>query len=80
MPITIQLPLLHVTLLFGTGRQGGHIHEFVFGPFTYGPKERGLELDPENSEHENLKEWIGGAFDPTAFDVAEVNERLTPSK
>ena len=35
--------------------------------------------DPINPQHEELKEWIGGAFDPGAFDVAEVNERLNPT-
>ena len=30
-PITIDLPLLHTTLLFGMGWEGGHIHEFMFG-------------------------------------------------
>ena len=29
VPVTIRLPLLHATLLFGTGWQGGHMHEFV---------------------------------------------------
>ena len=32
--------------------------------------------DKTNPEHEDLKEWIGGSFDPAAFDVAEVNARL----
>ena len=36
--------------------------------------------DPSNPEHEDLKAWIGGSFDPAAFDVAEVNERLRPSE
>ncbi|MDO8774123.1 MAG: hypothetical protein Q7K57_36515 [Burkholderiaceae bacterium] len=31
VPVTIELLRLHTTLLFGTGWQGGHIHEFVFG-------------------------------------------------
>lgn len=158
VPITIELPLLHTTLLFGTGWQGGHIHEFVFGHDSYGPKEPGLDLDhvmdeervtlrealgarktfvyvydygddwrhkvkvekivtldapisrgvcidgenacppedvggapgyeeflaaladPAHPEHGELKEWIGGSFDPAAFDVAEVNQRLNPSE
>lgn len=33
--------------------------------------------DPSNPEHEDLKAWIGGSFDPAAFDVADVNERLS---
>lgn len=158
VPITIELPQLHSTLLFGTGWQGGHIHEFVFGHDSYGAKEPGLELehvmdedrvtlrealgarktfvyvydygddwrhkvkvekivtldapisrgvciggenacppedvggapgyelflaalaDPNDPQHGELKEWIGGSFDPTAFDVAEVNQRLSPSE
>lgn len=138
--------------------QGGHIHEFVFGRDTCGPKKPGLDLDhvmdevrvtlgealgekktfvymygygddwrhkvkvekivtldapiasgvciggenacppedvgdapgyeeflaaladPNDPQHGELKDWIGGSFDPTAFDVAEVNERLTASE
>lgn len=158
VPITTRLPLLHATLLFGMGWQGGHIHEFVFGRDSYGPKEPGLDLDhvmdekrvtlrealgarktfvyvydygddwrhkvkvekivtldapissgvctggenacppedvggapgyeeflaaladPGNLQHDELKAWIGGSFDPTAFDVDEVNQRLTPAE
>lgn len=159
VPITIELPLLHVTLLFGTGWEGGHSHEFVFANANYGANEPGLDLppevmdeehvtlrealgstktfayvydygdnwrhkvrvekvvtldapissglciagenacppedvggapgyeeflaalaDPNHPEHNDLKAWIGGAFDPAAFDVAEVNQRLSPSE
>ena len=157
VPITIDLPLLHATLLFGMGWQGGHIHEFVIGRDKYGPTdmaelddiadeenvtlrealgakktftyvydygddwrhkvkvekivtvdapidtamciggenacppedvggapgyEQFLEAlaDPNHSEHRNLMEWIGGSFDPTAFSVAEVNDRLTSAE
>jgi len=157
VPITIDLPLLHATLLFGMGWQGGHIHEFVIGRDRYGPTdmaelddiadeenvtlrealgakktftyvydygddwrhkvkverivtldapidtgmciggenacppedvggapgyEQFLEAlaDPNHSEHRNLMEWIGGSFDPTAFSVAEVNDRLTSTE
>ena len=158
VPITIELPLLHSTLLFGTGWQGGHLHEFLFGEDSYGRIEPGLDLDevmdeeqvtlrealgarktflyvydygdnwrhkvkiekivtldapissgvciggenacppedvggapgyedflaaladPNDPEHEHLKEWIGGSFDPAAFDVDAVNQRLSPSE
>ena len=30
----------------------------------------------EHPEHEEYLEWIGGSFDPEAFDCAEVNEEL----
>ena len=35
--------------------------------------------DPTHEEHENYTEWIGGDFDPEAFDLEEVNARLKPS-
>jgi len=155
VPTTIGLGLLHVTILCGTGWQGGHVHELVFGDDHYGAKEPGLDFpevideesvtlrealgtrkafvyvydfgdnwrhkvkvekivdldapishgvcigaenacppedvggapgyeeflealaDPDHSEHQHLKDWIGGSFDPAAFDVAEANQRLT---
>jgi hypothetical protein len=36
--------------------------------------------DPSHEEHESMLEWIGGSFDPKAFDIAEVNERLAEFK
>ena len=158
VPATIKLSTLHGVLLFGTGWQGGHIHEFIFADANYARVEPGLELpdgvlnessvtlrqalgsrktfvyvydygdnwshkvkvekiinldapisqatcldgqnacppedvggapgyaeflqalaDPQNPEHEELKQWAGGSVDPAAFDVANVNERLNPS-
>ncbi len=158
VPATIKLSDLHRVLLFGTGWQGGHIHEFIFADANYARVEPGLDLpdgvlneapvtlrkalgsrktfvyvydygdnwshkvkvekiidldapiswaicldgqnacppedvggapgyadflealaDPANPEHEDLKQWVGGSFDPVAFDVADVNERLNPS-
>lgn len=32
--------------------------------------------DPQHEEHEETLEWIGGSFDPGAFDLEDVNERL----
>lgn len=32
--------------------------------------------DPKNSEHEEMLEWVGGAFDPEAVDLDEVNHEL----
>jgi hypothetical protein len=32
--------------------------------------------DPDHSEHEDYLEWIGGEFDPEAFDLEETNEIL----
>jgi len=32
--------------------------------------------DPSHERHEELLDWIGGDFDPEAFDVNLVNESL----
>lgn len=32
--------------------------------------------NPDHPEHEDYLEWVGGAFDPEALDLEEVNERL----
>ena len=32
--------------------------------------------DPNNSEHDEYLEWVGGEFDPDEFDLQEVNEQL----
>jgi hypothetical protein len=32
--------------------------------------------DPKHPEHEDRLEWIGGSFDPEAFDVGKVNRAL----
>ncbi|MEO8652794.1 MAG: plasmid pRiA4b ORF-3 family protein [Ramlibacter sp.] len=155
IPSTIELPLLHVVLLWGMGWQGGHVHEFIFADANYGLVEPGHDLpdgvldeegvtlgealgtrktfiylydwgdnwrhkvkveqmvtldeplartrcidganacppediggapgyeeflealrDSSHPEHRETKEWIGGDFDPAAFDIAEVNARL----
>jgi hypothetical protein len=34
--------------------------------------------DPAHPEHADLRDWIGGKFDPDAFPVDEVNRRLVP--
>ena len=32
--------------------------------------------DPEHEEHDTMLEWVGGKFDPKAFDVAAVDRAL----
>ncbi len=32
--------------------------------------------DPQHPEHEEMVDWVGGAFDPEAFDLDEVNSEL----
>jgi hypothetical protein len=32
--------------------------------------------DPSHSEHETMLHWVGGEFDPEAFDLAETNANL----
>ena len=36
--------------------------------------------DPENEEYESMLEWVGGAFDPEAFDIRKVNRFLKKIK
>lgn len=32
--------------------------------------------DPNHPEHDEMLEWIGGSFDPEAFDIDEINRKL----
>jgi hypothetical protein len=32
--------------------------------------------DPDHPEHDDMLEWIGGEFDPEAFDLDEINAAL----
>ena len=32
--------------------------------------------NPTHPEHEGMLEWVGGSFDPKAFDLEQVNQRL----
>jgi hypothetical protein len=49
--------------------------EDVGGPWRY---EGFLEAthDPQNDEHASYLEWVAGEFDPEAFDMEAVNQRL----
>ena len=49
------------------------------GPWGY---ERLLEVlrAPKHEEHEEMREWIGGDFDPEAFDLTAVNRELRRMK
>jgi hypothetical protein len=49
--------------------------EDVGGPYGYADF---LEVlaDPEHPDHQEMVEWIGGPFDPEAFDMKAVNTAL----
>ncbi len=49
--------------------------EDVGGPYTY-PEFLDALADPDHEDHEFYVDWLGDKFDPKAFNVAEVNERL----
>jgi hypothetical protein len=36
--------------------------------------------DPDHEEHEEMLEWVGGNFDPEAFDINKINEALAHSR
>ena len=45
------------------------------GPWGYGDFVAAIQ-DPQDERHEELLEWIGGEFDPEAFDIEAVNAEL----
>jgi hypothetical protein len=45
------------------------------GPWGYGDFLRAIN-DPNHEEHKQLLEWVGGSFDPEAFDLDGVDGRL----
>jgi hypothetical protein len=61
VPLTIELSRLHVMLLWGTGWDGGHVHEFVFGHDHYGATEPGREFPDDLMPEEDvtLSEALG---------------------
>ena len=36
--------------------------------------------DPNHEQHQEMRDWIGGDFDPQAFSVDSVNRRLAPKR
>jgi len=36
--------------------------------------------DPNHEQHQEMRDWIGGDFDPRAFSVEEVNRKLAPKR
>jgi hypothetical protein len=34
--------------------------------------------DPKHERHEEMREWVGEDYDPEAFSIEEINQRLTP--
>jgi len=49
--------------------------EDVGGPWGYSDFLQALN-DPKHDEHEQWSEWIGGSFDPDAFDLASADAAL----
>jgi hypothetical protein len=45
------------------------------GPWGYGDFVDAIQ-DPRHKRHKELLEWVGGEFDPEAFDLGAVNEQL----
>lgn len=45
------------------------------GPFGYADFLEAMD-DPSHEEHQSVRDWIGGPFDPDAFDLVAVNRRL----
>jgi hypothetical protein len=49
------------------------------GSWGYGNFLKAIQ-DPSHPEHQDMMEWIGGPFDPEAFDIEAVNAQLAPSR
>ena len=45
------------------------------GPWGYGDFLEAIK-DPKNEQHEEMLEWVGREFDPEAFDLEAVNQKL----
>jgi hypothetical protein len=45
------------------------------GPFGYGDFVEAIQ-DEDHEEHDRLLEWVGGEFDPEAFDAAAATKRM----
>jgi hypothetical protein len=71
---TVRLPrgLKHAVCLEG---QNACPPEDCGGPRGYAELLAAL-ADPEHAERDELLSWLGAPFDPTAFDLAEVNVAL----
>ncbi|MCU0451776.1 MAG: plasmid pRiA4b ORF-3 family protein, partial [Bernardetiaceae bacterium] len=63
---------LHLTVQLAMGWGNYHLFEFSVNdqrislPFD----------DPKHPDHKGLLEWLGGKYDPSHFDLAEINARL----
>ena len=53
--------------------------EYVGGPPGYIEFLQAIN-DPSHEEHADMLAWVGGHFDPTAFDIDAVNARLLKLK
>jgi Plasmid pRiA4b ORF-3-like protein len=49
------------------------------GPWGYGGFLEAIR-DPDHEEHDEMLEWVGGHFDPDAFDTADFERRLNPRR
>lgn len=49
--------------------------EDVGGPHAYFDFVAAIR-DPAHEEHASMLRWVGGSFDPIAFDLDDINERL----
>ena len=47
------------------------------GPWGYGDFLDAI-ADPKHPDHDDKIEWVGGKFDPEAFDLKKVNKLLKP--
>jgi hypothetical protein len=73
------LPKPGAPLIVCTAGENACPPEDVGGPHSYG-EFLDILKDPAHEEHADMVRWVGGAFDPTTFNLAGTNRRLTTIK
>jgi hypothetical protein len=73
------LPKPGAPLIVCTAGENACPPEDVGGPHSYG-EFLDILKDSAHEEHADMVRWVGGAFDPTTFNLAGINRRLTTIK
>jgi hypothetical protein len=80
----VTLERLHTVFQKAMGWRDAHVHEWIVGDRRYGrPEPEDLLAairNPRHRDHKELLAWVGGRFEPEAFDLAAVSRKLRQLK